>query len=45
VHGLAGASGGRVDNLGGFVFELRQDRVARVVSYSDPETARVAAMK
>ena len=43
VQALARGSGVAVDNLGGFVFELRDGHIARLVSHSDPEAARAAA--
>jgi ketosteroid isomerase-like protein len=40
VHALARGSGVRVENLAGFVLDVRDGRVARLVSYSDPGAAR-----
>jgi ketosteroid isomerase-like protein len=42
VEALGRGSGVAVENLGGFVFELRDGRIARLVSHSDPEAARAA---
>jgi uncharacterized protein len=45
VRGRAGVSGVIVNNLGGFVFEVGDGKITRLVSYSDPEAARAAAMQ
>jgi uncharacterized protein len=45
VRGRAGVSGVAVNNLGGFVFELSDGKISRLVSYSDPEVARQAALE
>jgi len=45
VRALAGASGIAVDTLAGFVLEMRDGLMERLVSHSDPEAARRAAAK
>jgi len=45
VQALAPGSGVALENLGGFVFELRDGRIARLVSHSDPEAAHAAAWR
>ena len=43
VTGTGRGSGVDVDFLGGFVFELRDELIVRIKSYSDPAAARDAA--
>jgi uncharacterized protein len=43
VTGTGRGSGVAVDFLGGFVFELRDELIVRITSYSDPAAARDAA--
>ena len=43
VTGTGRGSGVDVDFLGGFVFELRDELIVRITSYSDPAAARDAA--
>ena len=43
VTGTGRGSGVDVDFLGGFVFELRDELILRITSYSDPAAARDAA--
>jgi ketosteroid isomerase-like protein len=38
-----GQSGVEIDSIAGFVFELQQGRIRRVISHSDPEVALEAA--
>jgi ketosteroid isomerase-like protein len=43
VRGTGRGSGVEVDFVGGFVFELRDELIQRITSYSDPAVAREAA--
>jgi ketosteroid isomerase-like protein len=40
VHALARGSGVTVENVAGFLMDFRDGKIARLVSYSDPEEAR-----
>ncbi|MBN1528405.1 MAG: nuclear transport factor 2 family protein [Thermoleophilaceae bacterium] len=43
VNGRSSATGVEIDFIGGFVFELRDELIMRIMSYSDPADAREAA--
>ena len=43
VEALGLGSGVAVENLGGFIFDMADGRIYRLVSYSDPDQARAEA--